>query len=374
MPLSCARAAARCGPCRNARELCLGSSLESGVVALMRRTLATVWRVASVGGADGRAAGGALEALALPAAQPPDVALEHLRVDLAARQVHVGLGDQAPLVALERHPLGQHVVGVRQPRGAVRAGLVRELDAVLVEQTAGLRQVGHDRAVRVDEVRVRGAAQVARERRLAVAALATPDADEPEVAVHLPLLVVHARLQELAGALLGAALAAWVVARQAVAVGAAGAVGAEDLDPAGDRRAQHLPEQGEDDDRGDGEGEDHARAPANLTSAAGGAREEDDAIGGAWDVLERTDHLGLAAARLGLHRDRGPHPLVELAAELRDEPLLVLGQLDVALGDQLLAVAGAHAQELHVAIMSRGARRTGGRTRQTYGSLRPRSG
>src|SRR5689334_3453130 len=102
MPLSWALAAARCGPSRKARELCFGSSLESGVDALMARTLAAA-RGGSVGGADHVAACGALEPLALPAAQPPDVALEHLRVDLAAREVHVGLADQAPLVALEGH-------------------------------------------------------------------------------------------------------------------------------------------------------------------------------------------------------------------------------------------------------------------------------
>src|SRR5688572_12365530 len=113
MPLSWARAAARCGPCRNARELCLGSTAR-----LVRRTHRVALR-------------GALEALALPAAEPPDVALEHLRIDLAAWEVHVGLGDQAPLVALERHPLGQHVIGVRKPGRAVGPGLVGELDAVL---------------------------------------------------------------------------------------------------------------------------------------------------------------------------------------------------------------------------------------------------
>ena len=47
------------------------------------------------------------------------------------------VGDQAPLVAGERHPLGEHVVGVRQPRAAVGPRLVGELDAVLVEQLAG---------------------------------------------------------------------------------------------------------------------------------------------------------------------------------------------------------------------------------------------
>src|SRR3954470_8918080 len=156
----------------------------------------------------GRAAGGApvaLEALALPAPELPDVALDLARIDLAAGQVHVRGVDQAPLVALERHPLGEHVVGVREPRRAVGLGLVGELDAVLVEQPAGLRQVGDDRLVRVDEVGVWDAAQLLVER------LRAPDPDEPEVAVHLPLLVVDARPDQLAGALLGAALTPGIV-------------------------------------------------------------------------------------------------------------------------------------------------------------------
>ena len=44
----------------------------------------------------------------------------------------------------------------RAARAAVGARLVGELDAVLVEQHAGLRQVGDDRLVRVDEVGVLG--------------------------------------------------------------------------------------------------------------------------------------------------------------------------------------------------------------------------
>src|SRR5438477_166636 len=59
-------------------------------------------------------------------------------------------------------------------------------------------------------------------------------------------------------------------------------------------------------------------------------------------------------------RDSGPHSLLELAPELRHEALLVFPDLDVALGDQLLAVAGAHAQEPHGRIMSRGGGRSGG--------------
>src|SRR4051794_34139038 len=96
---------------------------------------------------------------------------------------------------------------------------------------------------------------------------------------------------------------------------------------------------------------------ATVTGALRGparrAREEDDPAGVARDVLERAHHLGLPAAAHGLHRDRRPHPLLELAPELRDQPLLVLLELDVSLGDQLLAVARTHAQELHGRIMSR---------------------
>src|SRR3954451_20686788 len=127
---------------------------------------------------------GALEALALPAPEAPDVALDLAWIDLAAGQVHVGAVDEPTLVALERHPLGEDVVGVRQSAAAVGLGLVRELDAVLVEQAAGLRQVGDDRLVRVDQVRVRDAAK------LFVEILRAPDPDQPQVAVHLPLLLV----------------------------------------------------------------------------------------------------------------------------------------------------------------------------------------
>ena len=166
------------------------------------------------------------------------------------------------LVAGEGHPLGQHVVGVGQPRLRDRAGQVRELDAVLAEQPPGLRDVGDDRLVRVDQVRVRG-------RRPAGARALAPraswkragagepavDADEAEVAVHRPLLVVDARAQELAGALLGAALAAGIAevgaARRAPGATACGRA----------RRSfgrAQARERGRQQDRGD-EGEDEER-------------------------------------------------------------------------------------------------------------------
>ena len=83
-------------------------------------------RTAAVRVAAGAAAA---RALALPLAQAPQVALDLARVDLAAGQVHVRRLDQPPLVAGERHPLREHVVGVGQPRrcrrGASRPGTRR---------------------------------------------------------------------------------------------------------------------------------------------------------------------------------------------------------------------------------------------------------
>src|SRR4051794_40344047 len=128
MPWRYARAAARCGPSVSARERCLGSNSGMGPESLFEplRRFGLVAR----GGAGG--ACGALEPHTLPLAQAPEVALDLARVHLAAGQVQVGLADEALLVTLERHPLGQHVVGVRQAHAAIGLGLVRELDAVLV--------------------------------------------------------------------------------------------------------------------------------------------------------------------------------------------------------------------------------------------------
>src|SRR5688500_9459358 len=67
-------------------------------------------------------------------------------------------------------------------------------------------------------------------------------------------------------------------------------------------------------------------------SAAGGAREEDDAVGTGGDLAVLVDRHGLAAAaarRVG--GDGRPHALVELAAELLDQPLLVLAHFGIAL-------------------------------------------
>src|SRR3954452_3205241 len=102
-----------------------------------------------------------------------------------------------------------------------------------------------------------------------------------------------------------------------------------------------------------------ATVTCGLVCSARGAREEDDPAGLARDLIERAHHLGLPPAALGLHRDRGPHPLLELPPELGYDPLLILFEGDLAFRDQLLAVARTHPQELHGSIMSRTGSRPG---------------
>src|SRR3954452_5603963 len=81
----------------------------------------------------------------------------------------------------------------------------------------------------------------------------------------------------------------------------------------------------------------------SLPRAAGRAGEEDHPLGVARDLVERLDHERLAAPVVGGLGDGGPQALVQLAAEGLDELALVLGNLDVALGHQHLAVSGLHA-------------------------------
>src|SRR5690349_19906779 len=77
------------------------------------------------------------------------------------------------------------------------------------------------------------------------------------------------------------------------------------------------------------------------------AREEDDAVGRAGDLVEGAAQLGLAAATCAHPRHARPHPLVELVAELVHEALGVLGDIEIAFRDQLFAMPRTHAQELH---------------------------
>ena len=101
-----------------------------------------------------------------------------------------------------------------------------------------------------------------------------------------------------------------------------------------------------------------SRAPLGRLVVAGargsprGRREEDDALGALGDLLEVADHRRLVAARLGGERHGRPHPQLELAAELGDQALLVLGELRVALGKQDVAVSRCHSQQLHAPIIA----------------------
>ena len=98
------------------------------------------------------------------------------------------------------------------------------------------------------------------------------------------------------------------------------------------------------------------REPANATKSgalkAGASLSrppqagKDDAVGVPGNLGEFADHDRLAARTVG-GGHRGPHSEVELAAERLDETLLVLGGLDVSLGEQHIAVPGSHSHQSH---------------------------
>src|SRR5215210_1387231 len=92
------------------------------------------------------------------------------------------------------------------------------------------------------------------------------------------------------------------------------------------------------------------------SSAARRPREEDHSLCPGRDLAVLPDQRGLAATAARVDRgDRRPHALVELSAELRHEPLLVLANPAVALRQKQLALPGLHAQEAdhRAGIMSR---------------------
>src|SRR6185312_3003360 len=97
---------------------------------------------------------------------------------------------------------------------------------------------------------------------------AAPDPDEAQVPVHRPLLLVDARLEELAGALLGAALAARVIRRGDTA--APGLLAdAPGIEPPLDVGPCDVREQREDDDRRDAERDGHGCAHSAPPAARG---------------------------------------------------------------------------------------------------------
>ena len=214
---------------------------------------------------------------------------------------------QPPLVAGQRHPLRQHVVGVGQPRAAVRPRLVGELDAVLAEQPAGLRQVGDDRLVRVDQVGVR--------RARAVASLAGPSARAAPQTRMKPRsrYIAHSSSlthdsQQLARALLGAALAARVVVepRRRSRAGAAA------LRALAQRRQPTTSHSSaSDDDRGGAEREQHDVGRLSARPRRAGRRSRARRRAG------RRRSSRPSAPRAGRRvrsRHGGPHALVELRA------------------------------------------------------------
>src|SRR5215211_2375095 len=82
-------------------------------------------------------------------------------------------------------------------------------------------------------------------------------------------------------------------------------------------------------------------------SASRCARKEDHSLRVLRNLRVVLDHLRLAASAPRAGRRHGrPHPLVELAAKLLHETLLVLAQPRIALGEKHLAMTGSHPQEL----------------------------
>src|SRR2546421_7092671 len=88
--------------------------------------------------------------------------------------------------------------------------------------------------------------------------------------------------------------------------------------------------------------------------AARRAGEEDHPVGVSGDVLERPDHARLALAVRARQRHGGPETGIQLAPELLDQSLLVLGHARIALRDQYLAMSRFHSQKAHAQIMSKG--------------------
>jgi len=76
-------------------------------------------------------------------------------------------------------------------------------------------------------------------------------------------------------------------------------------------------------------------------------REEDDALGVCGDLVEVADHHRAAPSGGLGRRHRRPHPQVELAAKLLHQPLVIVIELGIALGEQHVAVPGLHPDQLH---------------------------
>src|SRR4029077_15952387 len=98
--------------------------------------------------------------------------------------------DQLLLVGPQRHPLGEHVVRIREPLPRLRIGSVTEAEAVLAQRPPRLRIEGDERALRIDQPAV----------------FALLDREQAEALVGLERVLAGRRSQELAGTLLRATL------------------------------------------------------------------------------------------------------------------------------------------------------------------------
>ena len=113
--------------------------------------------------------------------------------------------------------------------------------------------------------------------------------------------------------------------------------GAPAAKASGQRRAE--PDQRQDGEHDRRAGEDEGQPPA-----AGGKKTTRSASRG---ISEKSRTMVASCRVPSAGRDGGPHPEVELAAELLDQALLVLGHLGIALRQQHVAVARFHPDELH---------------------------
>ena len=248
------------------------------------------------------------------------------RVDLAAGQVQVGLGDQAALVALQRHPLREHVVGVGQARASRRAASrpgTRRSTRSAAGRSAGGRR-GSACAGRSG--RRRSTPREVAARVVAAGSDAWPPhtrrKPRSRYIAHSSSFTHERRSSRARCSARRSRPGSYGAGRRRRGGLLAGAARVE---PAVDPRHRDLPQQREDDDRGGAQRDGHARPPRLPAPPAARGKKITRSVSPR-DLLERAHHLRLAAAGLGGRRHGGPHALVELAAELLDERLLVLAR------------------------------------------------
>ena len=193
----------------------------------------------------------------------------------------------AALVHPQRQPLGEHVVGVGQPLPRLRVGAVAEAHAVLGEQLAAARR-RRRRSAAADRSDSRTRPRPRTERKSPSAR--TSRAPRLRPAVEPQQQLARARF-----------------------------LGAPALD---------------------GRPRSRTRTRARRTSAAGRLREEDHPLGSPRGSRRSRGPWSPRAAARPLVRHRRPHAQVELAAELLDQALLVLGHLRIALREQHVALPG----------------------------------